>query len=488
MRKPVLCALVVAVALNFPLTACCPLSLCRVALPTSDSSPSEPIGPQIPSVGPDASSTPERPSTAEAFVSTYGVAAAVTDNDKYAAIAVHESGEKLVAMTDVDASGTVSRVSGAIWISPEDEALVVYSGPDGLPDRAVIGDVVLLFSNYTRDAVDVAVVVGDGSVQIIRDTPVDPDDLAELRTLQARISGRPGSPGLSKPAVGTMRFSVASTLKIAALLLRLVGCALKVMHAMALPPALILAVLPCTSALISLVDVLIDSELLTATGLYLDKVACIDMPPPLRDPVACAALILDMAGAAVSEAEEKSRTEMQTMEEARTELESGPRPTTLTPTHTGTPTSTPSPTPSVTPTWTPTATSTRVAEALPEPPTIETERPSECLAPDPLIANSVVVSPDEGPYHATVRVTGWGVEPGCVQVLELCDYGSLATIATAQAGVDCTFSTTVTLSCDRGNYSWIVVTSCGAPIPTADWLLTTLGTWDGWAYSLYSYF
>ena len=320
MRKPILCLLAIAIALSFPLAACCPLPLRRLALPAVAPTASQAVGPQLPTGSPEATATLVVDPTVEALVNAYGVSATGTDSDRFAALAAHEDGEKLIAMTDADASGNIRGVTGAIWISPEDEALLVYSGADGLPEQAVVGDIILLFSNYTSDSADLALVTADGSFQIIRDMPVDAEDLSQLRDLQHQVGDRGGSHLLSKPSYRSSNLAPSQKLRIAALLVRVASCLIEVAKSHLVLPLLVKAILPCASALVSSLALVTDNELMMATSLYLDEILCVDLPAPLRDPLACVAFVLDMAGLAASQAEERLRAQEQTVAEAEGEL------------------------------------------------------------------------------------------------------------------------------------------------------------------------
>ncbi|MCX6038851.1 MAG: hypothetical protein NTW99_13395 [Chloroflexi bacterium] len=102
-----------------------------------------------------------------------GVAAAFTGDPDFGVFATHKNGEALVVMTDAE-NGEVDEVTGAIWFSPEREAVVVRKGNNNLPTEAVIGDFLILFSNYGADSVDIAIIGSDGSTTIARNVKFDP--------------------------------------------------------------------------------------------------------------------------------------------------------------------------------------------------------------------------------------------------------------------------------------------------------------------------
>jgi hypothetical protein len=121
---------------------------------------------------------------ANEFVNEYGFAATFTGDDDYGAMAVHVNGEQLIAMTETDSAGYVVAVNGGIWVSPDGEqTAVVYSGPDGLPTRAVVGDYIYVYENYTDSTVDVAVLYPGGEIEVHKEVPIEPELINELRTL-----------------------------------------------------------------------------------------------------------------------------------------------------------------------------------------------------------------------------------------------------------------------------------------------------------------
>lgn len=85
--------------------------------------------------------------------------AGFTDNQAMPFIMIHQNGESLVMTQDVNSSN----VTGGVWNSTDGQSVVIYSDSDGRPTSAVIGDDVILYSNYTNDTVDVTVIQADGT-------------------------------------------------------------------------------------------------------------------------------------------------------------------------------------------------------------------------------------------------------------------------------------------------------------------------------------
>lgn len=123
----------------------------------------------------------------------------LTRNHDFAAMAVNERSESLVAMTETDNIGNILAVTGGVWNSPDGKSIVFFTGADGLPDRAVFDEYVFLFSDWQADTVDVTLVDSDGTTQSIADVPVDTGFISS-----ARFDGQPvGGGKLAAPAYQT---------------------------------------------------------------------------------------------------------------------------------------------------------------------------------------------------------------------------------------------------------------------------------------------
>src|SRR3990170_7045032 len=75
------------------------------------------------------------------------IAAMFTGDPSYGALAIHENGEKIVAMTESDTQGHIIKITGGIWISPKGENIIIYLGDNGLPRRINFNnEAIVLFS------------------------------------------------------------------------------------------------------------------------------------------------------------------------------------------------------------------------------------------------------------------------------------------------------------------------------------------------------
>ena len=85
--------------------------------------------------------------------------AGFTDNPEIPFIIIHESGESLGVIQDPNSSN----VTGVVWDSSDGEFIVIYVDSNGMPQSAVAGDDIILYSNYTADTVDVTVIHANGT-------------------------------------------------------------------------------------------------------------------------------------------------------------------------------------------------------------------------------------------------------------------------------------------------------------------------------------
>ena len=145
-----------------------------------------------------------------------GFSASLTDDSLMGAIAVHQNGEKLVALTTKNPSGEITSVDGVVWVGPGGQSTTIVLGDNGLPTRAIVGDLIYLFDNYTGSSVDVAVITASGEIQIARDIPVDSSDISGLTQLSL------GSRPLGFETTTGALWEVA---KVMGLATQVVGCA-----------------------------------------------------------------------------------------------------------------------------------------------------------------------------------------------------------------------------------------------------------------------
>ena len=128
------------------------------------------VSPQIPSTG-GTETTNETTSTeaaSNALFEKYGINVSVTDDEKYPVLAVGKNGEQLVAITDSTLSGSTTTVTGAVWFSPEGDSFVLFNGKDGLPEKVVVGELTIIFFNYTDNSVDIGIIGANGETETLK--------------------------------------------------------------------------------------------------------------------------------------------------------------------------------------------------------------------------------------------------------------------------------------------------------------------------------
>jgi len=183
------------------------------------------------------------------------VGAVVTDDPVIGIVAATASRETFALVTTRNAAGQVAGVSGVVYTSPSRDNVTMYFGSDGRPTKAVFGQVVVLFSNYRSDAVDVSVRGSQGRVDAFKDVRVDPGLLSKLAAAMAaapRLGGgeRPAlSLQVDTPSLGLLLF-----LQRMALALQLGACVSNsVLSLLSDGAALLLAVQACASAMVGVI-------------------------------------------------------------------------------------------------------------------------------------------------------------------------------------------------------------------------------------------
>lgn len=89
-----------------------------------------------------------------------------TDNSDISFLIIHRRGEKLGVTQD----NFSSDITGVTWTSPEGESIVVYENASGFPDTAVVGDIIIRYTNYTNTTVDITIIHPDGKRDYFRTT------------------------------------------------------------------------------------------------------------------------------------------------------------------------------------------------------------------------------------------------------------------------------------------------------------------------------
>jgi hypothetical protein len=159
---------------------------------------------------------------ADAYIDKYGIVAMSTGNPEFAAAAIHENGEILIAMTETDPAGSIIKVTGAVWISPKGESIVLYLREDGLPGRAIVMEHAIIFSNYTDTTVDIAIVAPDGKVGVTREVSITLDEIIKK---QGGVVPVRGARGLAKLVRKNDSLSRDEALEMATIAFGVFSCA-----------------------------------------------------------------------------------------------------------------------------------------------------------------------------------------------------------------------------------------------------------------------
>lgn len=99
------------------------------------------------------------------------VAAAWTE-DKSAAV-----------MTDREGNSMIVREDSVVFVTSEEEGIVVYYDENNLPTRAIIEDYIILYENWTSFSVDVAVISPKGIYTVYRNLEINSDLVSDLIVL-----------------------------------------------------------------------------------------------------------------------------------------------------------------------------------------------------------------------------------------------------------------------------------------------------------------
>lgn len=95
--------------------------------------------------------------------SSYEIYAGFTDNSRVPFIMLHESGERLGVITS--RSGNIE---GITWRSINGEAVTVYADMNFVPQKVIIGDDILLYSNYDGQTFDITILRADGTSETFK--------------------------------------------------------------------------------------------------------------------------------------------------------------------------------------------------------------------------------------------------------------------------------------------------------------------------------
>ncbi len=226
------------------------------------------------------------------------VAAVATGDPQVPYVAAHESGDRL----GVIAEG--GQLRGAVFFGRDGSTFTVFTGPDGLPGRAVAGETVVLFSNWSAASVDVAVVGPGGDIEVHREVPLP------------ELAGPGTSAWAGSSPVAATAVDIGTALSYAGLAIATASCVTAVIVSAGLA-------LPCGAAVLSAValaaqDVPGLEESAGAIGLVAGIAGCSG-----ADPFACGAIIVEGSRVAWNAAEAVIQAQEREVELAEDALSSG---------------------------------------------------------------------------------------------------------------------------------------------------------------------
>lgn len=293
-----------------------------VSLLLSSCNPSTQTPTITPTERPDllATSTAYAQETSEAFADKYDIGVTTTGDERFGIVAAHTNGEKLAAMTQLDQDGSISSVNGAVWLSPEEKAFVVFNGPDGLPERVVAQDFVFIFSNYTDSIVDVTVVSPEKKVEVVYGVEVNRNELLELQSLLRHSSDNSLFVLASYHSIDKSDENFLRFLKLTLLSVSVAACVVLAITTAAptLGAALAVLALPCGAAIISAISLAIeDNPSLEGLAAAFNAISCITDP---AQAALCLLALLDII-ISVVDASVKESTEATALLESPPEIE-----------------------------------------------------------------------------------------------------------------------------------------------------------------------
>ena len=90
--------------------------------------------------------------------------AGFTDNENLPFLILHKTGEKLGATLDQYSADT----TGVIWESSNGASIVIFEDANGFPKTAVSDGIIIKYSNYTSETVDITIIYPDGNTEYYR--------------------------------------------------------------------------------------------------------------------------------------------------------------------------------------------------------------------------------------------------------------------------------------------------------------------------------
>lgn len=175
---------------------------------------------------------------------TPSVAAVTKSTGAFGGLMVNDQGEALMPLVSRDVNGVATGITGALWTDASGASVVVYFDSNGLPEKTVMGDFIILFSNWdtTAQTVDVAVIYPPTLlIQVFKGVTVDPQTLGT--DVAAPFKSISGGKSTCFPACDSDAANLAALIKLAGLGISVGGCGVGIAvswGALALPCAAVI--------------------------------------------------------------------------------------------------------------------------------------------------------------------------------------------------------------------------------------------------------
>lgn len=186
---------------------------------------------------------------------TPSVAAVTKSTGAFGGLMVNDQGEALMPLVSRDVSGTATGITGALWTDASGASVMVYLDDNGLPEKTVMGDFIILFSSWdtTAQTVDVAVIYAPtGLIQVFKGVTVDPQTLGT--DIAAPLKLMDASKATCFPACDSDTANLAALIKLAALGVSVGGCGVGVAVSWGA------LALPCAGVIVSTAALVVDDE------------------------------------------------------------------------------------------------------------------------------------------------------------------------------------------------------------------------------------
>ncbi|OQY32348.1 MAG: hypothetical protein B6I38_04770 [Anaerolineaceae bacterium 4572_5.1] len=222
-----------------------------------------------------------------AYMEEHGFAFYETGIEDAPVAAISKEGEALLPLLNDSQDADAIPLKGAIWHGPEGEVVTVFNGEDGLPRELHFGETTILFSNYTENTVNMALISEDGTVETVRDVEIDPEILEKyLADLDSIMAAR-RTPHLASPLSPSLHQAVTASqvFEMAGLITSLVSCA----STLAFPPSAWLMAAACGSLFIKAVKLVTGDDYFVFSGasIVIEAAACAS-----QEPLACIGVML----------------------------------------------------------------------------------------------------------------------------------------------------------------------------------------------------